>query len=267
MMMPGRNTEHDWSRMGYNGQAKDDEVYGKGNLNTALFWEYDTRRFGRWNVDPITSPSSSPYAVFNGNPILYNDLLGDTPPIGGAIAAPRPVTPLIKLPRNVGPVGVLVSLAQVQSDRITDIYAHPENYVDKNGKPLNAVAQHALNQRLRQKVAQDAVEIVTGIVNGEYDEFAEKVSGFVGGVIDEVKGKFLQSNGGGKNAAHANQKAREAAEKRYQEAKQEYEQMKSKPNKTPEDKKQLKKLENTVKSEKKKMDFTGENHSQKAKGR
>jgi hypothetical protein len=28
---------------GYNGQMKTDEVYGKGNLNTALFWEYDTR--------------------------------------------------------------------------------------------------------------------------------------------------------------------------------------------------------------------------------
>ena len=26
MMMPGRNTEHDWSRMGAQGQQKDDEV-------------------------------------------------------------------------------------------------------------------------------------------------------------------------------------------------------------------------------------------------
>lgn len=78
MMMPGRNTEYSWSRMGYNGQAKDDEVYGKGNLNTALFWEMDTRIIRRWNVDPKPSSSISQYATFNNNPILFSDPLGDT---------------------------------------------------------------------------------------------------------------------------------------------------------------------------------------------
>ena len=32
MMMPGRNTEYSWSRMGAQRSPKDDEVYGKGNL-------------------------------------------------------------------------------------------------------------------------------------------------------------------------------------------------------------------------------------------
>ncbi|MFA6152803.1 MAG: hypothetical protein WC716_15880 [Chitinophagaceae bacterium] len=78
MMMPGRNTEHSWSRMGYNGQAKDDEVYGKGNLNTALFWEMDTRILRRWNFDPVLKPWESSYAVFANSPIVMVDPLGNT---------------------------------------------------------------------------------------------------------------------------------------------------------------------------------------------
>jgi hypothetical protein len=37
-------------RYGFNGQEKDDEVCGSGNLNTAEFWEYDTRLGRRWNT-------------------------------------------------------------------------------------------------------------------------------------------------------------------------------------------------------------------------
>jgi hypothetical protein len=72
--------------------------------------------------------------------------------------------------------------------------------------------------------------------------------------------------GDGKNAQHANPKARDAAEERYKAAKREYETMKSKPNKTKEDKKALGKLKTTAEHEKKQMDFTGENHSGKGKG-
>ncbi|MDI9312876.1 MAG: hypothetical protein QM535_21885 [Limnohabitans sp.] len=77
MMMPGRNTEYSWSRMGYNGQAKDDEVYGKGNLNTAKFWEMDTRIIRRWNLDPVDQISISNYAVFANNSIMNVDVNGD----------------------------------------------------------------------------------------------------------------------------------------------------------------------------------------------
>lgn len=45
-----------------------------------------------------------------------------------------------------------------------------------------------------------------------------------------------------------------------------YDKLNLKQNKTPEDKKSLKKLENQVKHWKKKQDFTGENHSMNAKG-
>ncbi|MFN6328023.1 MAG: hypothetical protein ACK4WA_04575, partial [Chitinophagales bacterium] len=46
---------------GFNGQEKDNEVYGEGNLNTAEFWQYDTRIGRRWNVDPKLKIWESPY--------------------------------------------------------------------------------------------------------------------------------------------------------------------------------------------------------------
>lgn len=74
--MAGRTQEQEGYRFGFNGQERDDEVYGTGNLNTALFWEYDTRLGRRWNLDPITYPWHSAYATNNSNPIYYIDPLG-----------------------------------------------------------------------------------------------------------------------------------------------------------------------------------------------
>ncbi|MCU0351893.1 MAG: hypothetical protein MUF43_13865 [Flavobacterium sp.] len=67
-----------FNRFGFNGQEKDEEVYGAGSLNTAEFWEYDTRIGRRWNVDPKPNVSISSYATFANNPIWYADPLGDT---------------------------------------------------------------------------------------------------------------------------------------------------------------------------------------------
>ena len=77
--LEGRN----WSdgseyRYGFNGQEQEDEVYGNGNLNTAEFWEYDTRLGRRWNLDPKPNFSVSLYACFLNNPILFSDPKGDT---------------------------------------------------------------------------------------------------------------------------------------------------------------------------------------------
>lgn len=72
--------------------------------------------------------------------------------------------------------------------------------------------------------------------------------------------------GGGKNGAHANQKAKESAAQKYETAKGNLNELKSKPNKTPEDKTQIKKLEGQVKQLQEKKDFSGENHSRNAKG-
>lgn len=69
-----------------------------------------------------------------------------------------------------------------------------------------------------------------------------------------------------KNSPHANQKAKDSAEQEYDEVEKEYDNLKSKPNKTPNDKKNLEKLKRALKRLKDKMDFKGENHSRNAKG-
>jgi hypothetical protein len=60
-----------------NGQEKDDEVYGAGNLTSAEYWEYDSRTGRRWNIDPVPNAWESAYACFHNNPILFVDINGD----------------------------------------------------------------------------------------------------------------------------------------------------------------------------------------------
>jgi RHS repeat-associated protein len=78
--MPGRIWIQDDYRYSFNGQEKDNEIYG-GNSTTAEYWQYDTRLGRRWNVEPLASkyPFISPYAVFGGNPIRFIDPKGNFP--------------------------------------------------------------------------------------------------------------------------------------------------------------------------------------------
>ncbi len=77
--MPGRiYTAGSVYSYGFNGQMKSDEISGAGNHNTAEYWEYDTRSGRRWNLDPKPGDGISPYSSFNGNPIWFSDVLGDS---------------------------------------------------------------------------------------------------------------------------------------------------------------------------------------------
>lgn len=78
MLMPGRSYSSTAYKYGFNGQEKDDEVAGSGNINTAMFWEYDTRLGRRWNLDPKPETSYSSYSVLRNNPIWFTDPFGDT---------------------------------------------------------------------------------------------------------------------------------------------------------------------------------------------
>ncbi len=64
-------------KFGFNGQMRDDEIYGTGNANTAMFWEYDTRLGRRWNLDQAMNPNQSNYSAFNNSPYFFNDIYGD----------------------------------------------------------------------------------------------------------------------------------------------------------------------------------------------
>jgi len=63
-------------RYGFNTQEKVFEI--NKDHYTARYWEYDSRLGRRWNVDPKGKDFESSYLVFSGNPILVNDILGDT---------------------------------------------------------------------------------------------------------------------------------------------------------------------------------------------
>ena len=65
------------TRYGFDTQERVDELE-EGHY-TAEFWEYDGDLGLRWNTDPVTDPTQSPYACFNNNPIHYSDPNGDTP--------------------------------------------------------------------------------------------------------------------------------------------------------------------------------------------
>lgn len=86
-IMPGRNYNSPNYRYGFNGQEKDDEVYGSGNLNTAEFWGYDTRLGRRWNMDPEPFDFMSEYSCFANNPIMFPDPLGNRVRYGGEKAS------------------------------------------------------------------------------------------------------------------------------------------------------------------------------------
>ena len=80
-IMPGRNSNSGDYRYGYQGSEKDDEITGvTGSHITTFFREYDLRLVRTWSLDPKRNniPWQSPYVSMDNNPILYNDILGDS---------------------------------------------------------------------------------------------------------------------------------------------------------------------------------------------
>ena len=89
-ILPGRNFNSAVSLRGFNGQVKDDEVYGVSSASmTAEFWQYDARVGRRWNLDPKQNPSWSQYSVFSNNPVFYTDLKGDSVGFSDAFRADK----------------------------------------------------------------------------------------------------------------------------------------------------------------------------------
>lgn len=65
-------------RYGYQGSEMDNEVKGEGNSYTTHFRQLDPR-LGRWlSYDPKATAWESPYVSMGNNPIINNDMLGDT---------------------------------------------------------------------------------------------------------------------------------------------------------------------------------------------
>ena len=77
MVMPNRHGNADY-RYGYQGSEKDNEIKGESNSYTTHFRQLDPR-VGRWlSIDPKATEYESPYSSMKCNPMIYNDILGDT---------------------------------------------------------------------------------------------------------------------------------------------------------------------------------------------
>jgi len=76
----------------------------------------------------------------------------------------------------------------------------------------------------------------------------------------------VEMKSSGRSGKHANPKAKQSANEKYQEAKTELEKLNAKVNKTPEEKAALERWRTQMKHWKKKKDWGGEQHSQKHKG-
>ncbi len=77
MTIANRSISNNYYRYGFQGQEKDNEIYGEGNAYSAKFWQYDARLGRRWNLDPVDQISLSNYSVLSSNPINRIDPLGD----------------------------------------------------------------------------------------------------------------------------------------------------------------------------------------------
>jgi RHS repeat-associated protein len=75
-LVPNRHGSSSAYRYGFQGQEKDDEIKGEGNVLHATDWKYDSRIGRRWNRDPIVKWHESPYSAFANNPIMNIDPTG-----------------------------------------------------------------------------------------------------------------------------------------------------------------------------------------------
>lgn len=80
MLVPNRHSldlSRDY-RYGYQGSEKDNELKGEANSYTTHYRMLDPR-VGKWmSRDPKETAFESPYASMSNNPILFNDILGDS---------------------------------------------------------------------------------------------------------------------------------------------------------------------------------------------
>ena len=91
----------------------------------------------------------------------------------------------------------------------------------------------------------------------------------IGGTLVVAGGAMMSQafgKGGGKNSKHANKHRKDKARADYEEARAKWEELRSVPKKSKQDSIETEKARRLMEHLKRKADFSGENHSQKAKG-
>jgi len=267
----------------YNGK----ELDRKGGLD---WYDYGARMYdavlGRWHaVDPMSEKyyGVSPYLYCANNPILLVDPNGMWPTWRGIRNGLNNAlnTTLSFTNGAVRAVTDNILLGST-SLRETGIYSSAGAY--NVGQDVGDVISLFIGGA---EVIRGSGEVAAGLL-GSPETGGVSLAVSTKGVVDVTHGSLMATSGAmklfsrkgrvnenssngyskssGKNEKHSSLKAKESARQKYQDIKSQYDKLNLKQNKTPEDKKSLKKLENQVKHWKKKQDFTGENHSMNAKG-
>ena len=264
----------------YNGK----ELDRKGGLD---WYDYGARMYdavlGRWHaVDPMSEKyyGVSPYLYYANNPILLVDPNGMWPTWRGIRNGLNNAlnTTLSFTNGAVRAVTDNILLGST-SLRETGIYSSAGAY--NVGQDVGDVISLFIGGA---EVIRGSGEVAAGLL-GSPETGGVSLAVSTKGVVDVTHGSLMATSGAmklfsrkgrnssngyskssGKNEKHSSLKAKESARQKYQDIKSQYDKLNLKQNKTPEDKKSLKKLENQVKHWKKKQDFTGENHSMNAKG-
>ncbi len=147
MEMPGRHTNENKYRFGYNGMELDNEAKGNGNSYTTEFRQYDPR-LGRWlSLDPLMAefPDMSPYVAFDNNPVYFVDPLGLAAEGKGK---GDPVTTAISL--AIKTAGKAVGIAAKKAEKIYEIeevviYGTDQSPKSPGKKEINFSSQPADN--------------------------------------------------------------------------------------------------------------------------
>lgn len=135
MVLPGRSSNADSYKYGYNGMESDDEIKGVKNSYTTEFRQYDPR-LGRWlSLDPEMKklPWQSPYASMDNNPIYLADPKGDD----GIITIKGNTITISARIYVYGNAATQAAADRVQK-QIMDVWnAKDWTYTDENGKVYN----------------------------------------------------------------------------------------------------------------------------------
>jgi hypothetical protein len=218
----------DWITNGKGGYKWDPNVTGPEN--TPNGWKY-VGKTGHYRVEGATV-----YLLDGGNKFTDIDEV--------AVSGVSPAAASIILSQNAR-LGVFAFLAVASWYVISDFVNTNPTQDGTRIDPMMSSSPRTMNAE-SDAGSESSAETDSTDVNGQEVPQARK--------------------GGGKNAQHANLKAKQSAGEKYEEAKSKLDSISRKPNKTKEDNKLKAQLEKQVKHWKAKAQETGENHSRNAKG-
>ena len=165
-LIPQRHGSSNKYRYGFNGKEKDDELKGGGNS-----YDFGARmldpRIGRWlTKDPKATSFESPYTSMRNNPILYNDVKGDTISYRGNKADTEKIIKTYS--DQLGKNNLRVNRIYDKQGNLSgaDIVAATKSIASKGSKSLNRELIDVINSKENIKI----IKVITDRNQADYIE-------------------------------------------------------------------------------------------------